>query len=469
MGRRFNILLLLLFFLFSGCSKSKPFSLANKKDYRLSLKSFYQNKKAQALNRLPTKEKGTFISDMEQAYLNLLLGKPEIASLQKYATLIDQRVRYEVSRELMSFFYIKTPEGYYASEHEVILLHLFLSWGYTLQKKPEAACVEVRKASHLLNAPWSEEGHFDDPLLRLMSAGLWAMCGSWEDAQIDYRAAWSIDNTLGWAKQLAEMESPPRHLVMILGGTGPVVSWNPELTLNVVRGIRNIQFRTKTKKRVLSVMDSDANSINLYLSPLSMPWYQRHLVRDNEIQDLIKDTHYAGESILNTGIGGVRMIAGYTGATLIGIGGLGIGAGVIYLGAQAHSGEIAGLGGAICIGALGMASKMIGKTNQETATFMKKELDASRSYRFVRYLPEYMWVGWSNKDISYPLTVSLKEEKKEYEPVSSSVLPVVKGVTNISIMHYADVHPPLKKDPPKELNLKEFLLEQGADLENIKE
>ncbi|MBN2041488.1 MAG: ankyrin repeat domain-containing protein [Spirochaetes bacterium] len=35
----------------------------------------------------------------------------------------------------------------------------------------------------------------------------------------------------------------------------------------------------------------------------------------------------------------------------------------------------------------------------------KEEMDSAETYRFVRFLPEYAWVGWSNRKLTEPLTV----------------------------------------------------------------
>lgn len=104
---------------------------------------------------------------MEKACLSLLAGKPELAGLDRYAKSIDQRICFGVSREIATFFYAETIDGYYASEHEIIWMHLLLSWGYSLEHKFESACVEAREAAHLISSAWSHGGQFDDAMLRI--------------------------------------------------------------------------------------------------------------------------------------------------------------------------------------------------------------------------------------------------------------------------------------------------------------
>ncbi|MDH4234358.1 MAG: hypothetical protein OEV15_04405, partial [Gallionella sp.] len=206
---------LVLALLASGCSQD---SLLARQDYQKSQQHFLKGNADNALLNFPrVAEDGTFITTMEKGYLSLIQGKPRIKGLQKQAEVLEKRVRYHVSREARTFFYVQTPEDYYASEHEVIWLHLLLSWGYSLQEKYTEACVEARIASSLLSLPWSPAGHFDDPAMRLFLAGLWTMCGEWREAQVDLRAAWFLDNSLTWAKELADHSQPPPHLFIVLG------------------------------------------------------------------------------------------------------------------------------------------------------------------------------------------------------------------------------------------------------------
>ncbi|HEU0188328.1 MAG TPA: hypothetical protein VFR06_10590, partial [Gallionellaceae bacterium] len=232
-------LCLVLLFLLGGCSQT---ALLSKQDYQKSQQYFLKGDADEALLNLPRgAEEGTFIATMERTYLNLIQNKPQIKALQQQADVLENRVRYHVSREAKTFFYLQTPEDYYASEHEVIWLHFLLSWGYSLQGQYEAGCVEARQASSLLSLPWSPNGHFDDPTLRLFLAGLWTMCGEWREAQVDLRAAWMLDNRLGWAKELAQREQAPAQLFVILGGPGPEVQWNPEFRANPLRSERRVE------------------------------------------------------------------------------------------------------------------------------------------------------------------------------------------------------------------------------------
>ncbi|MCU0822162.1 MAG: hypothetical protein MUC95_06785 [Spirochaetes bacterium] len=64
----------------------------------------------------------------------------------------------------------------------------------------------------------------------------------------------------------------------------------------------------------------------------------------------------------------------------------------------------------------------------------KKDLDTSRTYRFVRFLPEYAWVGWSAGKLKEPVTVY-----KKGKPLMSSNDTAVKSRVNIvSVGFYPD-------------------------------
>ena len=170
-----RLLLLSTLLLITGCSHT---NLLSKQDYQKSQNQFLQGNADDAYLIFPRgAETGNFITTVEKAYLNLIQGKAQTKQLQQQVEILENRVRYHVTREAKTFFYLQTPEDYYASEHEVIWLHLLLSWGYALQGKNDNACVEARQASSLLSLPWSPAGHFDDPTLRLFLAGLWTMCG----------------------------------------------------------------------------------------------------------------------------------------------------------------------------------------------------------------------------------------------------------------------------------------------------
>ncbi len=362
-------------------------------DYAASEAALEQGRPGEALAAFPEGEADTFITTMERTYLHLLRGEPEIDALLRYRDLLEDRVRFEVSREVRALFYAETPEGYYASEHELIWMHLLLSWGFSLRGEPESGCVEARQASHLLTARWSEEGHFDDPLLRVLLAVMWSLCGSWEDAQVDFRVAAELHPALDWARELGDREEPPDTLYVVLGGVGAQPFWDPQLHGNPVRGVRNVGFRHRGRRSAATVTHG-ALELPLQLTPASLPWYVRHQARDNAIAEVIGDSRYALESTAETGLYAATVAAGITlwvGITAVGIVG---GAAVIYLAVDAGSAEGFIAGFLLPFGAAMWGYNVYSGMERGASERLKARTDPVRAYRFVRLLPEYAWVGW---------------------------------------------------------------------------
>jgi len=384
--------------------------LLTRSDYAASTDHLKNNRIDDALRTLPKGEEGTFITIMERTYLNLLRGNPDIDELARYAKKIDNRVRYRVSREIQNFFYVETPEGYYASEHEVIWMHMLLSWGNILRRDMDRASVEAKIASTLLGQHWSDEGRFDDPLLRIILAGLWTMQGRWEEAQVDFRVAAMLDPSLRWCRELSRMNRPPADLVIILGGAGPRPVWQPRASVNPFRGFRGISFAGRGMKSSLELKDAAGTRIGMHLSPDSSCWYRRHFIRDNEIHDLVQDSQYGARMTMAFTKGTIGTATGIAVGTVIVAGSLGLGGAIVALGLYGGSGEVAA--GGILVGISGSVygvktGKRIARNSLHAA---RRDLDVSGQYRFVRFLPEYAWAGWSRRELKLPFTASIKKQ-----------------------------------------------------------
>jgi hypothetical protein len=396
-----RILWTILILLISGCSQT---SLLTKQDYQKSQKQFLQNNADDAALDFPRHaEVGNFITTVEKAYLNLIQGKPQISQLQQQVDILENRVRFHVSREAKTFFYLQTPEDYYASEHEIIWLHLLLSWGYSLQGKHEKACVEARVSSSLLSLPWSPAGHFDDPAIRLFLAGLWAMCGDWQEAQVDFRAAWAMDKNLSWARELADRDQAPANLFLVLGGPGPEPIWTPELKLNPLRSNRQITFKLRGRKSDLTLIDHSGLVISPHISPDAGKWYERHLERESELHEIILDSTFGGKATASGAIATTKIAAKTGLGVLVGIGGTALGAVIANAGLQSGSEDLFRIGLITVATSLTYGGKIISEGYKSSVREFKQDIDPSVQYRFVRYLPEYLWVGWSDQVINYPV------------------------------------------------------------------
>ena len=412
--------------LVSACSQDR---LLTKQDYQKSQSDFIQGDVAEALYDFPRRaEQGDFITTMERGYLNLIQGKPEIKPMQQEADALKNRVRYHISREAKTFFYLQTPEDYYASEHEVIWLHFLLSWGYSLQGKYEDACVEAREAGSLLTLPWSPEGHFDDPAMRLFLAGLWTMCGDWQEAQVDLRAAWFMDNSLTWARELAQRNSPPAHLFLVLGGPGPEPVWDPELTLYPLRTTRQVSFRLRGKKSLISLTDSNGVVIVPHISPDAGHWYERLLARESELHELILDSAFGGKAAASGTVAGGKIAATTSLGLAVGLGGTALGAAIINYG----TGDALYYGLAVAGASIQKGMQISRQGYEQSASKLKHDLDPSISYRFVRYLPEYLWMGWSDQPIAYPVTLRTPDTRIRIQH------PTVTGRTSVTVVQVSD-------------------------------
>ena len=431
--RLFLILIYLsLLLTVTGCSQTV---LLTKHDYEKSQASFVQGDANDALLDLPSgAEQGTFITAMESGYLNLIQGKSDIKPLQKQAQILENRVRYHVTREAKTFFYLQTPEDYFASEHEVIWLHLLLSWGYSLKGQYEDGCVEARIAGSLLSLAWSPVGHFDDPTMRLFLASLWTMCGEWREAQVDLRAAWVMDNSLAWALELANHDKAPANLFVVFGGPGPDLVWSPEFSLNPMRSERKVRFKLRGQKSSLVLTDSSGQTIKSYLSPDASNWYARHVARESELHEAIVDSAYGGNAAINGAVAAAK-ITSSTGLGLgIGIGGSALGAAVVYIGGRGNADGVMGLGLGIMIASIKKGWAISKQGYDESSSEFSQKLDPSEGYRFVRYLPEYLWMGWSDRKIAYPV-----ELRTQFSHATIAAPSVVKGATAVGIGFLPDV------------------------------
>lgn len=429
---RINFILLIL--LASGCSQT---SLLTKQDYQKSQRQFLQGNADDAYLDFPRgAEEGDFITTMEKAYLNLIQGKPQIKQLQQQVDVLESRVRFHISREAKTFFYLQTPEDYYASEHEVIWLHFLLSWAYSLKGQYENACVEARQASTLLSLPWSPVGHFDDPAMRLFLAGLWTMCGEWREAQVDFRAAWNMDNRLTWAQALANRDQAPANLFFVLGGPGPEPIWNPELALNPLRSTRQISFKLRGLKSALSIRDRSGLTIATHRSPDASKWYERHLERESELHEIILDSTFGGKATTSGAIASTKIAAKTGLGLLVGIGGTALGLAIANAGLKSGSDDLVRNGLITAAASITWGGRIISEGYHASVNEFKQDVDPSNQYRFVRYLPEYLWVGWSDQALSYPVELKTSAGTRTF-----IAQPNVIGSPSVTISFIPDTSP----------------------------
>lgn len=427
-----RILITLCLLLCAGCASQN--ALLARKDYQPSQDAFLHGDDREALLKFPSSpEDGDFITSEERTYLSLIQGKTHLEELQK--------------QEHLGQLPNHVPQDYAPFPHEQVWQHLLLGWGYADQGKYADAAAEAHLARDLLTLPPDSGQHFDDPMLRVLLAGLWTMCGQWQEARTDFHAAWILDNSLDWAKEIAAREQAPAQLFIVMGGPGPLVVWDPEQGSNSLRGARKVTFILRGHKSTLSIQDAQGLEIKAHRSPDASPWYAHPLAHESKSTRARRDLAFGGNSLA----GGLAASVAFTGATVLDIladtviGALG-GAGVLasidtsknHPAFTASDYQTAAAGGAV-LGLLYGIVQGLDDGFHTGSDVYNKLTDPANRYRYVRYLPEYLWVGWSDQPLTYPV--------KLRTPLQMVTVPkaTVENGTAVTLAHLADVFESLCK------------------------
>ena len=108
-------------------------------------------------------------------------------------------------------------------------------------------------------------------------------------------------------------------------------------------------------------------------------------------------------------------------------GGVGVGGALIYFGAKSSADAIeAGVGIAILGTIYGF--RFMSKSADYAESEIKKDLDDSDVYRYVRFLPEYAWVDWSTKEQKGDMLFYRSKEKKQPQTQVEIVGEEINGV-----------------------------------------
>jgi hypothetical protein len=65
-----------------------------------------------------------------------------------------------------------------------------------------------------------------------------------------------------------------------------------------------------------------------------------------------------------------------------------------------------GLGIGVMVGGVQMGYELFEKSLETSAQNFKDTVDISDDYRYVRFLPEYAWLGYSREKLTYPLNIN---------------------------------------------------------------
>jgi hypothetical protein len=232
---------------------------------------------------------------------------------------------------------------------------------------------------------------------------------------------------------LAERNQPPAHLFIVLGGPGPEPVWNPEMTANPLRSGRQVSFKLRGRKSVLSIVDQRSIIIQPHLSPDANKWYERHLARESELHEMILDSAYGKKMAVSGALSGTEIAVTSGVGLAVGIGGVALGAAIIN---YVNSADAIKLGLFIAAAGIEEGIKISRQGYQQSTSRLKQELDPAPHYRFVRYLPEYLWMGWSDQNITYPVELRTPSAKIKIQR------PSIINHTSVSVSHLPDTQPP---------------------------
>ena len=381
-----------------GCASSK--SLNKKSDYKIPTVHVKNGDYGMALRTYPKKEKSGFITLTEKSWIRLLDG--ESSNFKELARMGDQLPAREttvLSKEASHFFYQKTAEGYFPAEHEVIVFHLVSAMNLLRQENKEAAYVEAKRAAFYLQDDYvSHAGAFDDPFLRVWLASIWVALDEWNSAQVDLRRAAEISNQYTWAADLAKAGSPPKRWILAFQGTGPDIQWDPDGFHQHWTGKGSLRFQLY-EHADMNVEVGD-RQVKGHVAKATDSIYRRHQKRNAEIREALETSDYMlKSSSLHVGAGAAKGMAKVANASFK-IVGLALGgaiiAGTIYLLAQADSadgtGELAALGFGLGVGSFqtfsDAGSDIDSSVTKSVDKSLDEALDVSRTYRFVRFIPD---------------------------------------------------------------------------------
>ncbi|MCB0355749.1 MAG: hypothetical protein KDD58_07535 [Bdellovibrionales bacterium] len=397
---------ILLFLILCACGSHK---LALKSDYEPAL-NFYENGEyTKARKALPQKEKGGFIYSTENLMIDLIHGQPEPEKLLPLAKNLEQRQVTYVTNEAENFFYRETEEGYFPAEHEVIAFHILLGYAFAKNNNKEAACIEARRAGEYLESAFDDRrGRFDHPGMRMWLAGLFTYCNEWEHAKVDLRVAAKQLVNLELEK-ISELNEPPKHLHLALIGDGPNIKWVGDNS-DQLFDLDKVEFKSNLYSEInLSLLDGDSKN-NFIASAPSEAWYLRHQERNTAIREILDKSKYmvmaigaSSQAVLHkTGAAlasGAMITGGVVLATVI-IGG------TVYLLIQLGGNCGSGCGELLAlVGTIGWAAgetlmdhgkKLFITENHKANKNLKEDLDISKTYRFVRFLPDKIALGVSD-------------------------------------------------------------------------
>lgn len=394
----------------TGCASSK--ALNKKSDYKIPTVHLKNADFKMALKTYPKKEKKGFITLTEMSWMRLLNGQSTaFDEIKKMGGQLPEKETIILSEEASHFFYQRTAEGYFPAEHEVIVFHLISSMSLLQQENREAAYVEAKRAAFYLQDDYvSRSGAFDDPFLRVWLASIWVALDEWNSAQVDLRKASELSNSYQWAADLAKLASAPKRWLLAFQGTGPELRWDPKGFQEHWTGRGSLEFDLVNHTKIHFLINDQKQKGHLAKGSSAM--YERHQKRNAAIRDALETSDYMMKSSsLYVGAGAAKGMGKMANASFK-IVGLALGgaiiAGTIYLLAKSGAnsqgaGELAALGVGLGIGSFeklsAAGSDIDSSVTKSVDTSLDEALDLSKTYRYVRFLPDTLLLSISEETV----------------------------------------------------------------------
>ncbi|QDK39260.1 hypothetical protein [Bdellovibrio sp. NC01] len=375
--KRCSLLLIILFPFLVGCASNK---IIRDSDYTDSLAAMRTGSPEKAMILFPSGEQKGFITSMEKSWISLWNGNKDQSSLLDQVKFLESRKYTSISREAEYFFFSESEEGYIPGEHEIIVLHLLSAMYFMENQQWDEAKVEARLAGYFLQTMFNpNQPHFDDPALRIWLASIWSALGEWNEAQVDLRRAYELSQNKNLLP-LILLNHPPKNLALSFYGVSPHLDW--------VQGEAFPKFSNKTAEPLGGIHYS------------TEAWYQRHMLRNTAIRDIVSSSNYMAQYYgVKFGAGSEKALGYTAGGAIMTTGvilGTAIFAGGVYLLASAgvNDGQAIGyiIGAGFIVGAKMWkeGSRLASDTARRVDEEEEQKLENMRTYRFMRFLPNWI-------------------------------------------------------------------------------
>lgn len=161
------------------------------RDYARASEFFAKEAKKPSTNQLLfllDEGSALFAAGRYQDAIKVFLKSEDIAAIKDYTS---------ISEEVGSLATSSNIKGYTGEDFEKVLINVYLALSYASLGMVEDAQVEARKINLILGRMINEgKRHYEEsPFARYLSAILWEMNGSINDAYIDYKKTYELDES----------------------------------------------------------------------------------------------------------------------------------------------------------------------------------------------------------------------------------------------------------------------------------